>query len=69
MPKAQRKKLSKKKRRWGCFALCGARGGLRALHLRKLLKKFDQNLHMTFAKRFSRATRHLLKKLDQNFLI
>ena len=39
------KKLSKKKRREGYFALCGGRGGLRDLHLRKLLKKLDQNFN------------------------
>ena len=31
----------------GSFALCGGRGGLRALHLRKLLKKLDQNISIS----------------------
>jgi len=39
---AQKKSFAKEKRR-DYFALCGARGGFRTLHRRKLLKKFDQN--------------------------
>ena len=31
--------------RYGSFALCGGRQGLRALDLRKLLKKLDQNFY------------------------
>ena len=31
--------------RYGNFALCGGRQGLRALDLRKLLKKLDQNFY------------------------
>ena len=32
----KRKSLAKRKRPWECFAVCGRRGGLRALHLRPL---------------------------------
>jgi hypothetical protein len=40
-----KKKVHKKETPLGNFALCGARPRLRALDGRKLLKKFDQNLH------------------------
>ncbi len=48
-----KKKVRKKETQKKYFALCGARGGLRALHLRELLKKLDQNFHhISFANTF-----------------
>jgi hypothetical protein len=40
-----KRKVYKRKTPMENFARCDVRGGLRALHLRKLLKKLDQNFY------------------------